>query len=149
MALLIISLLLIAIGIVSWYFDFKPFIGYSVGLVLGISLMICLLKKLSQWATKSLISWTLLTSILSFKITSHLAKNHGYDVKEEAQSTYDNDDKDIKIALKKYGYFPTEVKEAIAYLKEYPVDGTLEEKVIAALKYLGNGHKALKVGGKG
>ena len=144
MALLIISLLLIATGILSWHFNFNPFIGYSIGLVLGITLMICLLKKLAQWAIKSLIAWTILTSILSSKITSHLAKNHGYNIKEENKSIPDADYNDFKTALKNLGYLPREVKEAFSYINDNSIKGTLEDKIRLALNYLGNGHKVIE-----
>ncbi len=143
MALLITILLLIITGIVSWYFNFNPFIGYSIGLVLSISLVICLLKKLAQWAIKSLIAWTILTSILSLEITSHLAKKHGYNIKEEVETVFITDDKDFKTILRGLGYSSPEVKDAVAYISDNPVNGTLEDKVRIALKYLGNGQKAL------
>ena len=144
MALLIVSLLLILTGLITWHFNFNPFIGYSIGLALGISLIICLLKKLAQWAVKSLIAWTVLTSVLSYKITSHLAKKHGYNVKEETSLVHTADSNEFKTALKNLGYVPAEIRDAVAYINDYPVKGTLEDKIRLALKYLGNGHKMLE-----
>ena len=143
MILLIISLLLILSGLITWHFNFNPFIGYFVGLALGITLIICLLKKLAQWAVKSLIAWTILTSILSYKITGHLAKAHGYNIKEEINSIPTTDYSELKLALKNLAYTPIEIKNAIIYINDNPVKGSLEDKITVALKYLGNGHKKL------
>lgn len=142
MAIFIISLLLVLAGLLSWVFNFNPFIGYAVGLVLGITLIICLLKKLAQWAVKSLIAWTILTSILSYKITSHLAKKHNININEEIKTAYGNDDNEIKTILKGLSYSPSEIREAIAYIGDNLTGGTTEDKIRVALKYLGNGHKA-------
>ena len=142
MVLLIASLSLILAGLITWHFNFNPFIGYLVGFILGITLIICLLKKLAQWAIKSLIAWTILTSILSYKITSHLAKAHGYKVKEEIQSP-NVDYSELKLALRGLDYSPVEIKNAIIFINDNPVKGSLEDKITVALKYLGNGHNEL------
>ena len=140
MPILIITALLAITGILSWVLSFSPFIGFAIGLVLGIVFIICVLKKLAQRAVKSMIAWSILASILSYKITSHLLNQQSQGRKDDSP-LHDDGYKDLVVLLQEQGFSSPSAKAAAKYAIDQMPNEPFPEKVRLALKYLDNGHK--------
>jgi len=141
MILLIIALLLIGVGLVSWFITFNPFFSYLAGAVLGGLLTVSMLRKLGKKAHSSLIAFGLFTKLSSY--TPSYTFSVGV-VNANDNGQKEEDKELISILKKQMGFKPDQAREATDYALSQNPQGTLEDKIKMALKYLDNGHKKNK-----
>lgn len=136
MLLLIIAIILISAGLVFWFVNANPFIGYLAGAVLGMSLTVLVFRKLGRSAQNSLATLDLFTKLTAY--------NPSYTINiEHIKPVIKNEDyKEMMIVLKEQmGFKSALAKEAINFAISRIPNETIDEKLREALKYLGDGHK--------
>lgn len=147
MFLLIVFLLLSSLGVLAWFISISPFFVYAGSTVLASLFILLLLKKMAKWAVTSMIAWTILASLISYKMTSHMVRRD-MQFAPQSPNVYQDDFADMLSALKRQGFPAKLAREAADYAIHQIPDDPLEEKLRTALQYLGDEQQPLITGGR-
>lgn len=134
-------LVVIVTGSIMWFVSTNSFIGYTIGITLGIFLLSTIVRKLGRKSQTSTAASSMLYKITRYKATVY---HIHYKDKITTATVYGDAHEyaDLLDILKKQMRFPAPVaKEATRYAMKTARDEIFEEKVRVALQYLGNGHK--------
>lgn len=130
LAMIIVGLL-IRNGIIN------PFIGYTVGVVLGGLLILLIVRRIAQWSQKSLIGGEIFAAVSNYQIRNIIDREKI--VPKQEVINYNLDQKNIMVVLKELKFTPKESKEAAAFaIDNTELDEPIESKVRVALTYLGD-----------
>ena len=142
-----ITIILVTItGLVMGFIEIDLLIGYLPGIILGITMVVAIVRKLGKQSRKSLIA-----STVFLKLTNYRARV--YNIQRESSKTVSavvygeaNDYADIVDVLQKQMSFPSSVaKDAAQYAMEIVKDKPLEEKIREALIYIDSGEKKVVI----
>ena len=137
MPLSFISLSIVLLGIAMWLMTPSSLFGYLIGLVLGVSVILSLVRKLGKKSQKSLTY-----SSLFFKLTRHRATVYNIVTKPYADNitVYGNGDNDynnmLDVLKRQMKFNSATAIEATKHALSVAHGSPLQEKLTVALRYI-------------
>ncbi len=133
------TILLVITSIVMWFMSMHFFIGYAIGIILGTTFILVIIRKLGRKAQQSPIA-----SELFQKVTSYHISKQPQDINIVARDyAYEYTDL-IDILRNQMQFSLSRAKDAAAHAMSVAEDKPLQEKLRVALQYLGDGHNSVK-----
>ncbi len=141
---IIAILLTLATGTALWFISASAFIGYAIGMAIGITLLLAVVQKLSKKAKHSTLSLSLFYWLTKYKATVYNIRIHGQQDKTARATVYSDAHEyaDLLDILKGQMKIPaTQAKELAKHALDTAKDAPFEDKVRIALQYWGNEQK--------
>lgn len=144
MPIIIILMLTTTAGVVMSLINKPMAIGLGVGIALGVSLLLSVVRRLGRKSQKSL-----LANEVFYTITKYKARVFNIPMPQQEKTTKQatiygkgHDYADLMDILKKQLNFPAETaKQAAKYAMDNAGDNPMEEKIRVALQYIGSDNK--------
>lgn len=136
-------------GTALWFIGLGAFIGYTIGTVIGITLLLAIVQKLGRKSKHSSLSSALFHRITKYKATVFNIRVKGQQEASARTVVYDNAHEyaDLMDILKSQLKIPaSQAKDLAKYALGVAENEPFEEKIRVALQYWGNGKENTTTG---
>jgi len=145
---IIAILLTLAAGTALWFISVSSFIGYTIGMGAGVTLLLAIVQKLGKKAKHSTLSSELFQHLTKYRAAIYNIRIQGQQDMATKATVCENAHEyaDLLDILKGLGFPVTQAKEVAKHAIDTAKAEPFEEKVRVALQYCGNEQKNLATG---